>query len=84
MIKKRKKGIVLILVGVGIILFTFMFSSGKVAYGTNIESFVEIFGFEFPKKYPLAIGGIIALIGIGMIILSFFPDEDKPKKREDT
>lgn len=90
MIKRRKRGVILILIGVGIILLTFMFSTvdgwfaSKYQQSDSIESLVEIFGFEFPKKYPLAIGGLIALIGIGMIILSFFPDEDKTKKREDT
>jgi len=81
--KKRKWGIILIIIGLGIILFFLFFSSivgvyefrseGGVAYD---ERWVGILGLEFPYKYPLVAGGIVALIGVGMICYSFFPEKE--------
>ena len=89
MIKRRKRGVILILIGIGIILCTFMFSSGEqwVAGKSQrvvfAESIIEIFGFEFPQKYPLTIGMLIAFIGIGMISISFFPGETTKEEKSE-
>jgi uncharacterized membrane protein len=84
--KKRKWGIILIIIGLGIILFFLFFSStqqyiefrvgaeGGVPYE---ELTVGILGLEFPYKYPLIAGGIAALIGVGMICYSFFPKKEE-------
>ena len=79
--KKRKIGIVLILIGLAIILFFLIFSSPEHYFEFRVgeepsayeEREVKFLGLEFPYKYPLVAGGIIALIGAGMIGLSFFP-----------
>ncbi len=79
--KKRKWGIILISIGLGIILFFLIFSSTMQYMELSIEEgrgvageerMVEILGLEFPYIYPLIVGGIVALIGVGMICYSFF------------
>lgn len=129
MIKRRKRGIILILVGVGISLVLLFFQEDGVLFsGRNIIARVErtltpeeVLAYEkyldnrpssenpyydkwmrpidlskqewtitkekrfiFNYNYVIGISILIILIGIGMIILSYFPEEDKPKKREDT
>jgi hypothetical protein len=84
--KKRKWGIILIIIGLGIILFFLFFSSTQQYYEFRIgeeggvaseERVVGILGLEFPYKYPLIVGGIVALIGVGMIGYSFFPKKEE-------
>ena len=83
--KKRKWGIILIIIGLGIILFFLFFSSTQQYVGFRVgevgvtyyeERAVGILGLEFPYKYPLIAGGIVALIGVGMICYSFFPKKE--------
>ena len=78
----------MILIGVGILLLFFFFSVEGHYYqgrgrGGYIERCVVLFGLEFNYKYPLLVGGIIIIVGAGMIAFSFFPEEDKTKKRGD-
>lgn len=78
----------MILIGAGILLLFFFFSEeGHYNQGRGrggyIERRVVLFGLGFYYKYPLLVGGIIILTGAGMITFSFFPEEDKTKKRGD-
>lgn len=71
-IKKRKTGIILILMGVGIPLVFSQFQ--------DRQKDVVIMGLEFPFGYVFAIGIILCLVGAGMVIFSFFPKDANPKK----
>ncbi len=67
-IKRRKTGVVLSLIGVGVLAV-------YLPFGTSIadEGVITLF----------SIAGItLFLVGIGMVIFSFFPDEANPKKKE--
>lgn len=68
-IKRRKAGIILILIGVGIPMALVPFVSG---------GWIDILAIQF--QYPLSIGIILSLIGVGMVIFSFFPKDTNPKK----
>lgn len=86
MIKKRKWGLVLILIGLGIIILFYAISTENELY-TNLgrhgpisTRLIVYFDWEFSYSYPLFYGGIITLVGIGLLILSFFPGEDKKRR----
>lgn len=84
--KKRKRGVILILIGAGIILLTYIFAffaGSTIRYGYSSWRFMDFFGLEVPISYPLAAGAVVILFGVGMIILSFFPEEKKLKDKED-
>lgn len=78
--KKRKRGLILILIGAGIIFFFFFFFSekGHGAYnldsGGYVERYVELGDLEFDFKIPLLVGGIIILVGAGTFAFSFIPE----------
>ena len=80
MIKKRKQGLILSLIGAAIIFVFFFFFSeeGHGLYSQNsgdyVERHVEIGDLAFDFKLPLLVGGIIILVGAGMFAFSFFPD----------
>lgn len=71
-IKRRKIGVILILIGIGIPLVFSQF--------LDRQKYVVILGLEFPFGYAFAIGIILFLIGAGIVIFSFFPKDANPKK----
>lgn len=76
MIKKRKNGVILILIGIGI-LFVFSIYEDDRGY---VEIEWDGYDITLPYIYPLVIGVILVLVGIGKVIFSFFPKEAKSKK----
>jgi len=73
-IKRRKTGIILILIGVGIPLALAPFvERGRV-------DFLDI-GLDIEYKYFLFIGIILFLLGTGKVIFSFFPKDANPKTK---
>ena len=77
----------MILIGIGLILFAYMFSSGPVwiakqyQRGGFTDAYIDIFGLYFSSKYPLTLGALISFIGFGMIILTFFPEKTKKEEK---
>ncbi len=75
MIKGRKIGVILILIGIGILFVLFQYDSSEVF---DID-WGPIY-IPFTYFFPLVIGVILVLVGIGKVIFSFFPKEAKSKK----
>ena len=75
--KKRKIGVILILVGIGISLVLYQLRN----YEDNLV--IIDYDFEIPYKYALCTGIILILIGVGMITFSFFPKEEKESNKNE-
>ena len=80
---KRKAGVILILVGLGLALFVGVFSHKHLGFPWQIDRW-RLFGklkdsysdaTGIPSSYPLFVSGVLVLAGTGMVLLN-------PRKKE--